>query len=124
MPITTMPLAVASEATTLNDRVSAYLELARQKAAGGITVAEFGELVVGGLRLSIAAVDALAAPGADKKATVVEVAGTIFDQFADLMIPLALRPVWWIVRPAARALTTSLASGAVEVLLPMIRSKA
>jgi hypothetical protein len=116
-----MPIAVAQEATGLNAQLAAYLEVARQKAGDGLTVAELTELVLGAIRLSIAAVDTLSAPGADKKATVVEMAAAVFDQFADLAIPLALRPVWWLLKPAVRSLVCSLAAGAVEVLLPLVR---
>ena len=117
-----MPIAVAEDATGLNQKLAAYIEVARQKVSDGLTVSELAELVLGALRLSIAAVDDLYAPGADKKATVVEMAATVFDQFADRVIPLPLRPVWWVFRPAARSLVCSLAAGAVEVLLPLIRS--
>lgn len=122
MPISQMPIAVAEDATGLNQKLAAYIEVARQKVSDGLTVSELAELVLGALRLSIAAVDDLSAPGADKKATVVEMAATVFDQFADRVIPLPLRPVWWVFRPAARSLVCSLAAGAVEVLLPLIRS--
>lgn len=122
MSIHQMPIAVASSATGLNQKLAAYLEVARQKASDGLTVAELAELVLGALRLSIAAVDNLSVPGADKKATVVEMAAVVFDQFADLVIPVALRPLWWVFRPAVRSLVCSLAAGAVEVLLPLIRS--
>ena len=121
MPISQMPIAVAQESTGLNAQLAAYLEVAAQKAAGGLTLAELTELVLGALRLSIAAVDSLSAPGADKKATVVEMAATVFDRFADLAIPFPLRPVWWLFRPAIRSLVCSLAAGAVEVLLPLVR---
>ena len=122
MPISQMPIAVAEDATGLNQKLAAYIEVARQKASDGLTVSELAELVLGALRLSIAAVDDLSAPGADRKATVVEMAATVFDQFADRVIPPPLRPVWWVFRPAARSLVCSLAAGAVEVLLPLIRS--
>lgn len=117
-----MPIAVAQDATGLNAQLAAYIEVARQKAANGLTIPELAELVLGALRLSIAAVDTLAAPGADKKATVIEMAALVFDQFADQVIPLPLRPVWWMFRPAVRSLVCSLAAGAVEVLLPLVRS--
>ncbi len=121
MPISQMPIAVAQDATGLNAQLAAYLEVARQKASDGLTVSELTELVLGAMRLSIAAVDTLSAPGADKKATVVQMAAAVFDQFADLVIPLPLRPAWWLFRPAVRSLVCSLAAGAVEVLLPMVR---
>jgi hypothetical protein len=119
-----MPLAVADEAAGLNAKVAAYIEFARQRTRDGLTVPELAELILGALRLSIAAVDTLSAPGADKKATVIQVAATVFDAFADQVVPLALRPVWWVFRPAARSLVCSLAAGAVEVLLPLVRSAA
>lgn len=116
------PLAATSGLLTLADQARAYVIVARAKAADGLTIAELSELIVSGLRLGIATVDGVAEmTGAERKAQVLELAGRLFDEFADRAIPLALYPLWLLVKPAARALTLSLASGAVESLLPLVR---
>lgn len=120
--ISKAPLAATSGLLTFADQARAYVVVARAKAADGLTIAELSELIVSGLRLGIATVDEVAGmTGAERKKQVLELAGQLFDEFADRAIPLPLYPLWFFVKPAARALTLSLASGAVESLLPLVR---
>lgn len=116
-----MPLLVAGDVNDLTAKITTYIEVAKAKAADGITFADLAELVLGAMRLAIAAVDTLSVPGAEKKTIVVQVAGTVFDALADRCIPLPLYPIWYVLRPAARSLCCSLAAGAVESLLPLVR---
>ena len=58
--------------------------------------------------------------GEQKKQLTTIVAADVFDALADLVIPLPLKPVWWLVRPAAKALCISLASGLVEGVVPLL----
>lgn len=115
-------MAATSGLLTLAEQARAYVAVARAKAADGLTIAELSELIVSGLRLGIAAVDGVAGmTGAERKSQVLELAGRLFDEFADKAIPLALYPLWLLVKPAVRALALSLASGAIESLLPIVR---
>ena len=57
---------------------------------------------------------------AQKKSLSVNVAGDVFDAVAALVVPLPLKPLWWLIRPAARALCISLASGLVEGVVPIV----
>jgi hypothetical protein len=123
MPISDLPVIVADDSDGLASKVEAYLEVAKQRASDGISLSEFSELTLSGLRVGIAAIDTLQVAGSEKKKIVVDIAGTIFDSLADLCIPAVARPVWWLVRPAARSLVLSLAAGAVESLLPLVRGK-
>ena len=94
------PLAAAANLDTLQQQVSAFCTVAKLKSADGLTLAEFSELTLSAIRLGIAAVDAVPADGAAKKALVLDVVGHVFDQFADRVIPFALLPIWWMTKPA------------------------
>lgn len=121
MTISSQPLLVARDRLALSDKVTAYISQARRVTADGITFGELVELIVAAMRLAIAAVDELGLAGEQKKAIVVDLAATLFDEFADLAVPLPLKPIWWMVKPAARALCQTLAAGAVEALIPLVR---
>lgn len=119
--ISEAPSTAARDPAGFEEKLSAFLAIARLKAQGGITVAEFGELLVAAMRVAIAAVDALPADGADKKALVVAAVGVVFDALADYMIPALAYPFWVVARPAVRALVLMFAAGAIESLLPLVR---
>ena len=119
--ISTAPLTAANDLTNIKDKISAFLAIAKLKAADGITVSEFGELTVAMLRVVIAAVDLLAVDGSRKKEIVLEAAAALFDAVADKAIPLAAWPLWLIVRPTVRQLVLLAAAGAIESLLPVVR---
>lgn len=117
------PLATASPYTLLSDQVAAFLTAARTAASDGITWAEFGELVVALLRLSIGTLDNLRGlTGAEKKEIALEAVAALFDTLADRAVPLVAWPLWILARPAIRSLVLSMASGAVEALLPLVRA--
>ena len=119
--ISTAPLTAANDLITVKDKISAFIAIAKLKAAGGITVSEFGELTVALLRVVIAAVDLLAVDGSRKKEIVLEAAAALFDALADKAVPLAAWPLWLIVRPTVRQLVLLAAAGAIESLLPVVR---
>jgi len=109
----------------LQTAVLAFIASARLKAAGGLTVAEFGSLVVEVIRLAVAGLDTInTLDGAAKKAWVLACVGSLFDAVADACIPLLAKPVWWIVRPAVRTLVLSAAGGALEQILALTRAAA
>ena len=123
MSIANGPMAAAGKAHSIPDKVSAYIASARSAAANGLTWVEVGELMLGLIRLTVDVLDHVRSlHGQDKKAMVVEYAGRLFDAVADKAVPMALWPVWMLARPAVRSLVLALASGAVEVVLPMVRS--
>lgn len=112
----------ASEFLAIKDKVAAYLATARAASADGLTWQEFGELLVGLLRLSIETLDkTLTLTGPAKKELVLEAAAALFDSVADKCVPLVAWPVWIILRPAVRSLVLAIASGAVESILNMVR---
>ena len=117
------PISAASRFTDVVNAARAYIATAEVAAANGLTWAEFGELLVGLLRLAVQAADLLNVPGQEKKAVVMEAAAALFDSLADKAVPTLLWPVWILVRPSVRSLVLALASGAVEQILPMVRAR-
>jgi hypothetical protein len=121
--ISDAPVMAAGGEATLMAQVAAFLEVAKAKAAGGITWAEFGELLVALLRLSVETLDAvLGMSGSEKKSLVLEAVAALFDTLADKAVPVVVWPVWILARPAIRALVLAIASGAIEIVLPLTRA--
>lgn len=107
----------------LLNKIVAFVETAKSAAADGITWAEFGELVVALLRLVVTFLDTVSTlTGAEKKALAMDAVAGLFDAVADKAVPTLAWPVWILARPAVRALVLALASGAIEQLLPLVRS--
>jgi hypothetical protein len=117
------PTKAAVQFTDVVNATRAYVVTAKVVAANGLTWTEFGELLIGLLRIAVTAVDVLSVPGADKKAAVLESAAALFDATAALAMPFWSRPFWSVIRPAVRQLVLAIASGAVEQLLPMVRAE-
>jgi hypothetical protein len=121
--ISDAPVTAAGGEATLMAQVAAFLKVAKAKSADGITWAEFGELLVALLRLSVETLDAvLGMSGSEKKALVLEAVAALFDQLADKAVPVVVWPVWILARPAIRALVLAIASGAIEIVLPLTRA--
>jgi hypothetical protein len=119
--IANAPMAAGQQFTDVVNAAKAYIAAAKVAAADGLTWVEFGELLVGLLRLAVQTVDVLNVPGEQKKAVVMEAAAALFDALADKAIPTIAWPIWMLVRPSVRSLVLALASGAVEQILPMLR---
>jgi hypothetical protein len=122
--ISAAPITASSDLFTVADKVRAFIATASSAAAGGITVAEFGELTVALLKTVMAAVDSLPEDGAAKKTWCLDAVGLLFDAVADKAIPTLAWPVWLIVRPTVRQLVLLAASGAIESMLPLVRKAA
>lgn len=110
--------------STLPDDVRAFFADAKAMSAGGLTVAEFGQLLVALLKLAVKIADGYQASGEQKKSWVLELVGILFDEVADGLVPIYLKPFWLMFRSGVRSLVLSLASGAIESLLPLVRSAA
>lgn len=95
---------------------------AKAKAAGGLTVSEFGELTIALLRLSVEGLDSLPGDGASKKEWAIRAVELLFDSVADRCVPMVALPAWWVVRPAVRSLVLAAASGALEQVLQLSRA--
>ena len=119
--ISSAPLIAANDLPTLEQKVKAFLVIARAKAADGLTVSEFAELFVAMLRVAMDAVESVPADGPAKKQWVINAIGLLFDDLADQCVPVYVWPVWLVVKPLVRQLVLAAASGAVESLLPLVR---
>lgn len=119
--ISEAPEAAASTPSQILEKIKAFVAASAAAAEDGITLSEFSELCVTLLRVMMHAVDSIPIEGAQKKAWVLEAVSLLFDSVADRAVPVVLFPIWILFRPAVRALVLSLASGAVESLLPLVR---
>jgi hypothetical protein len=105
--------------------VLAFLSAAREKARGGLTVSEFGSLVVEVIRLAVAGLDTISdMDGPAKKAWALACVATLFDAVADACVPTLLTPAWWLLKPMIRTLVLSAAGGALEQILVLTRAAA
>jgi hypothetical protein len=122
--IASAPISAAASFDGIASKVSAFLRSARDAAADGITWQEFGTLLVALLRVACETLDTVdTLPGPEKKAIALEAVASLFDQVADRCVPWTLSPVWMLLRPTIRSLVLALAAGAIEQILPMIRSR-
>lgn len=103
---------------------SKFLADARAKAQGGLTVAEFGALVVELLRLLVVGLDSVPTDGAAKKAWALSIVAVLFDNVAGYAVPFYLQPFWLVTKPAIRVLVLAAASGALEQILSITRAQA
>lgn len=101
-----------------------FLADAKAKAVGGLTVAEFGSLVVELLRLLVAGLESVPTDGAAKKAWALSIVAALFDNVAGYSVPLYLQPLWVVAKPALRALVLAAAGGALEQILSLTRAAA
>jgi hypothetical protein len=122
-PIAEQTKAVAENAGAgVLTKIDAFITAARSASADGLTWAEFGELLVALLKLSVSLYDDVRQlSGAEKKAAVLDAVGRLFDAVADKAVPVAVYPIWIFARPAVRSLVLALAAGAIEQLLPLVR---
>lgn len=122
MSITAGPDKAAFPFQDIARSVSAYIVAAKLAATDGLTWAEFGELLLGLMRLAIRTADAMNVPGVVKKELVLEAVASLFDSVADRAVPAVAWPIWILAKPAVRQLVLALASGAIEQLLPLVRT--
>lgn len=120
--ISEAPIAAASTVAQVLDKIRAYVASCQSLAHDGITLGEFAEMAVGLLRVTMAAVDSIPIDGPSKKAWVLEAVAMLFDAVADKVVPVVAWPIWVLVRPAVRSLVLAAAGGAVEAILPLVRS--
>lgn len=118
------PLAAAESVSQVLEKIRAFVASAKLASKDGISISEFAELSVSLLKTAMAAVESIPIDGPSKKVWVLEAIGLLFDAVADKAIPIPVYPLWYMVRPAIRSLVLAVAGGAVEAILPLVRSKA
>lgn len=121
--ITDAPVQSATPFESIQKKLAAFLATAQVATVGGITWAEFGQLMLALVRLAVETLEQTSTlSGAQKKALVLEAVAALFDKVADRAVPTVAWPVWILVRPAVRSLALALADGAVEQVLQLVRS--
>jgi hypothetical protein len=112
-----------NDLTRVESRVNLFLADARDKAANGLTVAEFGGLTLELLKLACSGLDSLTTlDGPAKRALVLQAVGVLFDSVAGSAVPWAAWPLWIAARPVLRVTLLAFAGGLLESLLPTLRS--
>lgn len=119
--ISTAPVQATQDLSVLGDKISAFIAIAQLKARNGLTLSEFGELIVALLRVVMSTVDSLPAEGSEKKQWALDAVAALFDSLADGCVPVLAWPIWILVKPAARSILLLVISGAIESLLPLVR---
>lgn len=120
--ITQAPVEAASGPASIAAKIKAFVDAAKVAAADGLSVSEFTELLLSLLKVAVELAESIPADGAAKKAWVIEAVGMLFDAVADKVVPAAAWPLWIVLRSPVRAIVLAAAGGAVEIILPMIRS--
>lgn len=107
----------AGQAGDLQQQVQAFVAEARQIAAGGLTLAEAGQLFTTLITLAVAGAASLANPGADKKAMVLAAVGFLYDNIAPAIpLPFFVQPFRGLLRPHVKALVLAIADGVIEAV--------
>lgn len=104
-------------------QVRDYVAVARQKAADGLTVAEFAELAVSLLHLVVDSLDSIPKSGDQKKEWAIAAVARLFDAVADRCVPIYAQPIWIASRPAVRVIVLAAAGGVIQSLLPIVRNQ-
>jgi len=124
MSITTVPITEAVDRPGLLDKITTYIASAKVAAADGLTWSEFGELLLGLLRLVVPILDGVSSlTGPQKREVALGAVERLFDAVADYAIPTAMYPLWILVRPAVKALVLAIAAGVLEQFLSVLRGK-
>lgn len=121
MTIAEAPMAAAGSVSQVLDKIRAFIDSSVAMAQDGLSISEFGELVVALLRVTVDAVDSIPIDGPSKKAWVLEAVALLYDAVADKAIPTPVYPLWLLVRSPVRSLVLAVASGAIESILPLVR---
>jgi hypothetical protein len=103
-------------------RAAQFVRQARIAAADGLTWVEVGQLILALVKLLVEAYEGVRdMTGEQKKKAVLDAVAELFDAVADRAVPTIAKPLWYVARPAVRSLVLSIADGAVEVVLPLVR---
>lgn len=121
MPIASSVSEEAANETGLANQVRVFISRAKQIASDGLTVSEFGELAFALMQLLVSSAETVPAPGPQRKQWVMHAVGVFFDEVADLLIPIYLKPFWLMFRPGFRLIYMRVADGAIEAILSYIR---
>jgi hypothetical protein len=119
--ITEAAIAATDSPKVLSEKVMLFVQTAKGLAVDGLSLSDFGELMVALLRLCVSFLDSIPQSGPAKKAYAMEAVALLYDELIDKIIPIWVWPIWLMLKPAARPLVLAIASGAIESLLPLVR---
>ena len=119
--ITEAAISAASGPKVLSEKVMLFVQTAKGLAVDGLSLSDFGELLIALLRLCVTFLDAIPDTGEAKKAYAMEAVALLYDELIDKIIPIWVWPLWLMLKPAARPLVMAIASGAIESILPLVR---
>jgi hypothetical protein len=119
--ITEAAIAATDSPKVLSEKVMLFVQTAKGLAVDGLSLSDFGELMVALLRLCVSFLDSIPQSGPAKKAYAMEAVALLYDELIDKIVPIWVWPIWLMLKPAARPLVLAIASGAIESLLPLVR---
>lgn len=113
----------AEGADKIGPKILAFLDQAVASAKDGLTWVEFGQLLLAVIRIAVTTLDTVQQlSGPEKKELVLEAVAALFDRLADKAVPPVAYPLWLLAKPSIRSLILALSAGAVEIVLPMVRT--
>lgn len=121
MPIASSVAEEAAGETGLANQVRTFISRAKLISADGLSVSDFGELTIALMQLLVTSAETVPAPGPQRKQWVLHAVGVFFDEVADLLVPVYLKPFWLVFRPGFRLIYMRVADGAIEAILSYIR---
>lgn len=87
-----------------------------------VSLQEFTMIVLCGIRMAIQFCDILPVDNSRRRIIVMATAGNLFDRYAKLVLPIWVRPFWFLISPSLKQALVTATSGAIEFLLPLIRN--
>lgn len=119
--ITEAAVSAANGPKVLSEKVMLFVQTAKSLAVDGLSLSDFGELLIALLRLCVSFLDSIPDTGEAKKAYAMEAVAMLYDELIDKIVPVWVWPMWIIMKPLARPMVMAIASGAIESLLPLVR---
>lgn len=102
--------------------VSAFIDSAKQKAAGGLTLKETGDIFVEFIHLAVAIANELSNPGTDKKVLVMAGVAALYDAIAPAIpLPMFIQPFRPLLRQPIKNIVLALADGVVEAVYRQLK---
>lgn len=103
--------------------ITGFLADAREKAKGGLTAQEAASLMLRLVRMLMAMMETIDAPGASKKQAVLDGASQMWDALVPFLpVPWYARPFWVLFQPAAKGAAMAAISSLIELWLPDLRA--
>lgn len=116
-PIVSVSIDAASPAPDVWGKILAFVDTARTVSADGLTLKEFAQLTLELVKLSVRSAALLNIDNADKREIVLDGVAQLFDALADGLVPMYLKPVWFVLKSSVRSALLAAAAGAIDYVL-------